>query len=64
MGFRTRVNALYTPEQTVLMMAPWSLIAPGKDVHGCSRKEVGNEEGWPCKREGMDAEEFRNDERV
>ena len=58
MGFRTRINALYASEQTVLTKAPGSPMAPGKDVHSCCRKEVEDEKGWSCYRQEMGAEEF------
>ena len=43
-------------------MTLWSRMASGKGVHGCRRKEVEDEKGWPCNRQEMGAEEFWSDE--
>ena len=51
MGFRTRINALYAPEQPVLTMALQSqTMAPEKGIQDCRSKEIGDEKSWSCKR--------------
>ena len=54
------------PEQPILTMAmaPWPTMATGKSIHGCCRKEVGDEKSWPCERQEMGAEEFWSGERA
>ena len=61
--FRTRINTLNAPEQPVLAMVPRPhTMAAEEGVHGCCRKEVGDEKRCPCERKEMGAEEVRNDE--